>query len=73
LNANVFATGRLCAAASKRRYFPAILANLHYDRATREADYYRDVLHSFPLIIVDTIIKFAYWTADLRLVKEVPM
>ena len=26
LNANVFATGRLCVAASQRRYFPKILS-----------------------------------------------
>ena len=73
MNANVFATGRLCAAASKRRYLPAVLGNLHYDRATREADYYHESLQRFPSMIVKAAVMFADWTAHLRLVHEVPM
>ncbi|KAJ4396507.1 hypothetical protein N0V93_000726 [Gnomoniopsis smithogilvyi] len=44
LNANVFATSKLCVAASHRSYFPRALANQHCSSAQDEADYLNDVL-----------------------------
>ena len=73
LNVNVFATGRLCVAASKRGYFPGILANLHIAHSIPERDYYYRRLSSFPEIVVDYVAAFATQTADLRIQKEVPM
>ena len=73
MNVNVFTTGRLCVAASKRGYFPSILANLHYDRSTQEVDYYHQRLGFLPSSVVEPIACFAAWTADLRLEQGVPM
>ena len=73
LNVNVFATGRLCVAASKRRYFPSILSNMHYDHRTQESDYYRARLRRMPSLILAAVLMFAETTANLRLVEEVPM
>jgi hypothetical protein len=73
LNANVFAGGRLCAAASKRHYFPKILGNMHYIEGDRESDYYRKALQSFPVKARVAAIAFAERTARLRLQQEVPM
>jgi solute carrier family 7 (L-type amino acid transporter), member 6 len=73
LNANVFATSRLCVAASKRSYFPKILANLHVQSGDREVDYYEKKLRNTSSVIKGTVIKFATSTARLRFVDGVPM
>lgn len=73
LNANVFATGRLCAAASRRGYFPAVLANLHLDNDGQEDKYYQSVFQWCPEIFKAPMMWFARHTSHLRLHKEVPM
>lgn len=73
LNANVFATGKLCAAASKRHYLPAVLGNMHIESAMKETEYYERILQRLPRAITSRAISFAEATADLRLAKEVPM
>ena len=73
LNANVFATGRLCAAAGKRCYFPGILSNDHFERNTAESTYYHRRLRRCSPGLVKAIVWFANWTFSLRLEKEVPM
>ncbi|KAI0129942.1 large neutral amino acids transporter small subunit 1 [Xylariales sp. AK1849] len=50
LNANLFATSKLCVAASHRGYFPAILANLHCNNAHDEA--------AFALLLNGTMASF---------------
>lgn len=44
LNANVFATSKLCVAASHRDYFPRALANRHCASARDESDYVHEML-----------------------------
>jgi len=73
LNANVFATAVLCVAASKRCYFPKILANLHYSAGEDESNYYRRVLQRYPAPWRDSMIWFANRTSALRLKRSVPM
>lgn len=70
---NAFAGGRLCAAASKRGYFPKVLGNKHYTEGDRESDYYRKTLQSFPVKVRVAVIAFAERTSRLRLQLEVPM
>lgn len=73
LNANIFATSALCVAASERRYFPKILANLHFSPGEDEADYYRLSLRKCPGFLRDRIIWFANATSTLRLKSKVPI
>ena len=73
LNANVFATARLCVAASQRGYFPAILANLHIERGDNESTYYEKLLKGQPRLINNPLRKLATMTERLRLEQEVPM
>lgn len=73
LNANVFATARLCVAASQRKYFPAILANLHLERGTNESSYYEKLFKGQPRLVRDPLRKLATMTEHLRLEQEVPM
>ena len=73
LNANVFATARLCVAASKRMYFPAILANMHLQPGEVESDYYERKLSGTASTVTRVVVKFASATANLRLVEEVPV
>jgi len=73
LNANVFATARLCVAASKRSYFPGILANLHIRQGEEEWEYYERKLKGSPAIIRKTISSFANSTNTLRIEKGVPV
>ena len=73
LNANTFATGRLCVAGSKRGYLPDILANLHMNHQTHERDYYERRLRSFPRFIIRHTVALAAWTAELRIEKEIPV
>ena len=73
LNANVFATGRLCVAACRRRYFPKILGNMHVEDHLQEQDYYEKHLSTLPSLLKSGIKAFAKWTARLRLEEEVPV
>jgi solute carrier family 7 (L-type amino acid transporter), member 6 len=73
LNANVFATARLCVAASKRSYFPGILANMHIRQGEEESEYYKRKLERSPTIIRKTISSFASLTNTLRIEKGVPV
>jgi solute carrier family 7 (L-type amino acid transporter), member 6 len=73
LNANVFATARLCVAASKRSYFPGILANLHIRQGEDEWEYYERKLKGSPAIIRKTMSSFANSTNTLRIEKGVPV
>ena len=73
LNVNVFATGRLCVASSRRGYFPGILANLHIAHSQSEREYYHRHLSSLPKIVIDSVVAFAIQTSDLRIQKKVPM
>ncbi len=73
LNANVFATARLCVAASRRRYFPSIFGNMHIEPGHSESEYYDMKLQkSFPAFR-SLVRSFAESTADLRLQQRVPM
>jgi L-type amino acid transporter 6 len=73
LNANVFATARLCVAASKRLYFPGILANMHLRQGEDESEYYETKLQGSPAVIRKTISSFARSTTGLRIDKGVPV
>ena len=73
LNANVFATARLCVAASKRSYFPGILANLHIRQGEEESEYYERKFKGSPAIIRRTMSSFASSTNTLRIEKGVPV
>lgn len=73
LNANVFATGRLVVAASRRHYLPRILANMHFAAGSSESAYYRTMLAYLPARLLVLVIGFAERTSSLRLEREVPM
>ena len=73
LNANVFATARLCVAAGKRSYFPPIFANLHSHPGEEEHEYYERKLRIAPTFIRNLMVIFGRYTAHLRLVEEVPV
>lgn len=73
LNANVFATGRLCVAASQRGYFPKVLSNLHFSDEERELEYYHESLPRDLFKINHMIVRFARATTTLRLQKMVPV
>lgn len=73
LHANVFATARLCVAASQRAYFPAILANMHVQPGEEESDYYQRKLSGAASPIKMLVIKFAGATANVRLREGVPV
>lgn len=70
---NVFATGRLVVAASRRRYFLRIFANQHYVDEDNELEYYRTALSALPISIITMVVRFAEMTITLRLKKQVPM
>ncbi|CAN8105770.1 unnamed protein product [Discula destructiva] len=69
LNANVFATSKLCVAASHQDYFPRIIANLHCRSALDEANYLRETMPLFKR----GGIWLANVTKDLRWNKAVPI
>ena len=73
LNANVFATGRLCVAASKNRYFPKILGNGHCSARREDSPSTRKALQSFPGFAVSGMLWFAERTETLRWDKQVPV
>lgn len=73
LNANVFATARLCVAASHRSYFPRILANLHCLSEKDEAEYLEHNFRMLPSFLRGGVTKFARWTESLRWHRSVPM
>lgn len=70
LNANVFATAKLCVAASHRNYFPAILANLHCSTARDEAAYFDETL---PWVFRVPVMLFARLTRNVRWQRSVPV
>lgn len=72
LNANVFATGILCVAASDRGYFPKVLANLHISAEEDEMSYYEKTFAFCPGLVRDGIFSFARKTSTLRMKKNVP-
>lgn len=69
LNANIFATSKLCVAASHRAYFPRMVANLHCASAREEAHYLDETLPFFK----GGAIWLAEVTQDLRWNNAVPM
>ena len=73
LNANVFATAKLCVVASRRAYFPAVLANLHCESAKDEPEYLADRLRSWPSPARGLVMLFARATSQLRWQNSVPM
>lgn len=73
LNASIFATARLCVAASKRQYFPMVLANLHLQPGEKESDYYERTLLRTPSVISKLVQSIASSTETLRLEDEVPV
>ncbi|KAI0471936.1 large neutral amino acids transporter small subunit 1 [Xylariaceae sp. FL0804] len=70
LNANVFATAKLCVAAAQRGYFPAVLANLHCSDARDEAAYFRQVV---PWLFRFPVRCFARLTRRVRWEQSVPI
>lgn len=73
LNANVFATGRLCVAASKNRYFPKMLGNGHCAAREEDLSSTRKALQSFPGFAASGMLWFAGKTETLRWDKQVPV
>lgn len=77
LNANVFATSRLCVAAAHRGYFPAVLANLHCRLEADEADYLEEALVGLkrPVfsVLKTGVTWFAEATRELRWRRGVPV
>ncbi|KAK3944197.1 large neutral amino acids transporter small subunit 1 [Diplogelasinospora grovesii] len=73
LNANVFATAKLCVAAAQRTYFPAILANLHVPFAGDEALYLDRKLRFLPAPVRGAVVGFANMTRELRWRRAVPI
>lgn len=73
LNANVFATGRLCVAASKSHYFPKILGNGHCPTRKEDLPSTKNALQSFPGFAISGMLWFAERTETLRWDKQVPV
>lgn len=77
LNANVFATSRLCVTAAHRGYFPAILANLHCSSEADEAKYLEQALVGLkrPVfsVLKTGVTWFAKATRELRWRRGVPV
>jgi solute carrier family 7 (L-type amino acid transporter), member 6 len=73
LNANMFATAKLCVAAAHRKYFPAALANMHCTSAKDEEDYLDRRLRIIPTPVRSPLLAFAEATRELRWDKAVPM
>jgi L-type amino acid transporter 6 len=73
LNANVFATAKLCVSASRRSYFPPALANLHCASAKDEPGYLEHSLRGLPAPVRVVVVAFADATRQLRWGKAVPM
>ncbi|KAJ0117821.1 mino acid [Diaporthe amygdali] len=77
LNANTFATARLCVAAAHRGYFPAVLANLHCRSEADEADCLEEALVRLKRpgfsFLTTGVIWFAEATRELRWRKGVPV
>ncbi|KAG6356854.1 hypothetical protein INS49_014728 [Diaporthe citri] len=77
LNANVFATSRLCVAAAHRGYFPAALANLHCRSEADEADYLEEALVGLKRPVFSVlkigVTWFAEATRELRWRRGVPV
>lgn len=77
LNANTFATARLCVAAAHRGYFPAVLANLHCRSEADEADCLEEALVRLKRpgfsFLKTGVIWFAEATRELRWRKGVPV
>lgn len=69
LNANIFATSKLCVQASLRTYFPRALANQHCASARDEADYLDETLP----FCRGGVVLLAKLTQDLRWNQAVPM
>lgn len=69
LNANVFATSKLCVAASNRAYFPRALANQHCASARDEAEYLEETLP----FCRGGVVWLAELTGNLRWNLAVPM
>ncbi|KAH8891292.1 large neutral amino acids transporter small subunit 1 [Thozetella sp. PMI_491] len=73
LNANVFATAKLCVAASRRTYFPAVLANLHCASAKDEPEYLELTLRRLPSAVRAPVRGVADATRHLRWHNSVPI
>lgn len=77
LNANVFATSRLCVAAAHRGYFPAVLANLHCMSEADEAEYLEEALVGLKRPVFSFlkfgVTWFAEATRELRWRRGVPV
>ncbi|KAL1852861.1 hypothetical protein Daus18300_012025 [Diaporthe australafricana] len=77
LNANVFATARLCVAAAHRGYFPAVLANMHCRSEADEADYLEEALAGLKRPVLSVLKTGVTWfaeaTRELRWRRGVPV
>jgi solute carrier family 7 (L-type amino acid transporter), member 6 len=73
LNANVFATAKLVVTASQRRYFPAILSNLHATSVKDEAESLDRSLAAWPPVLKYPLTRFVHSTRQLRWQLSVPM
>jgi solute carrier family 7 (L-type amino acid transporter), member 6 len=73
LNANVFATARLCVAAGEGSCFPGMLANVRVRRGEEEPECYEGKLEGSPAIIRKAALSFAGLTNTLRIKKGVPV
>jgi hypothetical protein len=73
LNASIFATAVLCVAASRRKYFPAVFANLHCESVELEIESHQPILNMLPRWTQYLIVTFLKATSTLRWEKEVPV
>lgn len=73
LNSNVFATGRLCVAASKRNYLPRIFGDPICTTKEEEPVHYAKVLQGYPTALVSVLLRIRTLTEDMRWDKKVPV
>ncbi len=73
INANVFATGRVCAAASKRYYFPKLFGDPVCDSREEESRHYREMLKGYPRMLISVWIWIIEFTASSRWERHVPV
>lgn len=73
LNANTFATGRLCVAASRQGYFPKVLGNGHCSSKDEDSISTMKNIHRLPTFAVHCILYVAKVTENLRWDKDIPM
>ena len=73
LNANVFATGRLCVTASKDGYFPSFVGNYHVASKELDAAATKRALQRMPRFLSLPVLGVAKKTETLRWDYQTPV